>query len=168
MHDEREHTGKRPRTLFAFWPLLFRCCIVFRHRRFPSESLPFLPQDDLSFLSLWTIPRHLFGVLSARESFHRDRRQVASGPSSLTVLLSSRSFPQAAPSSRSPYSVCFVTQNVWHMRSTSERLYFPTRLQSVLRHPRSPSWASLVPRRYFCVWRHPPVQQFQIARLRFV
>ena len=39
----------------------------------------------LSFLSLWTIPRRLFGVVSARESIHRDRRQVPSGPSSLSV-----------------------------------------------------------------------------------
>ena len=27
---------------------------------------------------------------------------------------------------------------------------------------------SLVPKRYFCVWRHPPVRQCQIARLRFL
>ena len=33
MRDKREHTGRRPGTLFAFWPLLFHCFIVFRHRR---------------------------------------------------------------------------------------------------------------------------------------
>ena len=37
MRDKREHTGRRPGTLFAFWPLLFHCFIVFRDRR--SERL---------------------------------------------------------------------------------------------------------------------------------
>ena len=72
------------------------------------------------------MPRHWFGVVSARESFHRDRRQVPSKSLQFVCLLSSRSFPQAEPSSRSPYSVCFITQNVWHMGSCSGRLSFPT------------------------------------------
>ena len=59
--------------------------------RLPSESRPFLPQDYLSFLSLGTFPRRLLGVVSARESIHRDSRQVPSSSSSLTVY-----FPQGA------------------------------------------------------------------------
>ena len=47
--------------------------------------LDLLPHDCLSFLLLWNVPRRLLGVVSARESFHRDRRQASSSLTSLTL-----------------------------------------------------------------------------------
>ena len=122
------------------------------------------------------MPRHLFEVVSARESIHRDRRQVPSSPSRFVCLPSSRSFPQAEPSSRSPYSVCFITQYVWQIRSSSGRLSFPTPgvRPFALPTPERPSSSTFAfvgfsrAEGYFCVWNNPPVRQFQIARLRFV
>ena len=65
---------------------------------------------------------------------------------------------------------------VWHMRSSSERLPFSTpgvRPFALLTSERpSSSTFTFVgfsrAEEVLCVWRHPPVRQFQIARLRFV
>ena len=38
-------------------------------------------------LPLWTVLRRLLGFVSARESFHRDRRQASSGLTSLDLVL---------------------------------------------------------------------------------
>ena len=97
-------------------------------------------------------------------------------PPGLTVCLPQGAFHRAEPYSRSPYSVCFITQNVWHMGSSSERLSFPTpgvRPFALLTSERpSSSTFTFVgfsrAEEVLCVCRHPPVRQFQIARLRFV
>ena len=76
MRDKREHTGRRPRTPFAFWSLLFHCFIVFRDRRsvrlqqllvcsLPAHSslTPSLPCQHF-LLVLWSTLRQDFVLLT--------------------------------------------------------------------------------------------------------
>ena len=65
------------------WPL--ECSSQRCESNRSSESWRFLQKNRLSFLSLWTFPGHFFRVVSARESFHRDDRQVPFSLSSLSV-----------------------------------------------------------------------------------
>ena len=76
MRDKREHTGRRPRTPFAFWPLVFHCFIVFRDRRsvrlqqllvcsLPTHSslIPSLPCQHFLLVLLSTL-RQDFSLLT--------------------------------------------------------------------------------------------------------
>ena len=159
--------------------LFHRCCQYCGELEPPyrllSESWPFCPHIGLSFFPLWTMPRRLLGVVSARESFYRDRRQAQFSLTSLTVSSSGAVRGQSyilvlriqLYSSHNRVTLALDFRAAFAIHDHHRGLPWHSWPRASFCHPRWLTWAYRVPRRYFCVWTRPPVQHFKIARLRF-